>query len=110
MPQAREPAPKSIADLACGNGIWIVEESRSERYAYGSTFAGFDVSPTRFPAATPSNLSFETLDMYGPIPQKLHNAFDVVHIRLVSGAIRDADPTPVLENVLQMLKPGGMLQ
>jgi hypothetical protein len=58
----------------------------------------------------PANISFHALDVYAPIPDSLQNVFDVVHVRLLIALIRNGDPRPVLMHLMQMLKPGGVLQ
>jgi hypothetical protein len=57
-----------------------------------------------------ANVSFHTLDVYAPIPGSRQNAFDVVHVRLLIGLVRNGDPRPVLMHLMQMPKPGGVLQ
>jgi SAM-dependent methyltransferase len=72
---------------------------------------GLDISTAQFPPAISlaPNITLETYDMFQAPPEKYDSYFDVIHIRLVVGAVR-ADPLPVIRNLLQMLKPGGTLQ
>lgn len=104
-----ESRPLAIADVACGNGIWIMEESLKHP---SSTFFGFDISDALFPTpdTVPRNVSFSILDAHGPIPKELCERFDVVHCRLLICAIQDGDVRPFLKTFLSLLRPGGYLQ
>ena len=101
----------AIADVACGNGIWLMDESQKHDTAV-TTFHGFDISDEQFPTQDtwPENIKFSILDALAPLPGSLHGQFDVVHCRLVTGAVSAGDPKPFLNTFLAMLKPGGYLQ
>ncbi|TVY54889.1 hypothetical protein LCER1_G004100 [Lachnellula cervina] len=84
-----------IADVATGNCIWVLDVARE--VSETALLDGFDIKP----------------------PKEFIEAFDVVHIRLITVAIKNNDPRPVLANlckllklieVLLYLKPGGYLQ
>jgi hypothetical protein len=49
----------AVADVACGNGLWLMQESQSPDYPPGTKFYGFDISDTQFPspATIPSNVT-----------------------------------------------------
>jgi len=99
-----------VADVACGNGIWMLDEMslHSER----TQFHGFDISAAQFPnrKTLPANAFFDVLDCYQSVPAKYRGKFDVVHCRLVTGAIRNGNISPFLNTFLELLKPGGVLQ
>ncbi|KPI45733.1 uncharacterized protein AB675_538 [Cyphellophora attinorum] len=100
----------SVAEIACGNGLWMVEESANHPRAH---FTGFDISDAFFPRQEnwPSNVQFEKLDAAAAaVPERLQGGFDVVHCRLMLGAIRDGNADPWIETFLALLKPGGYLQ
>ncbi len=90
--------------------IWLIEESHG--LPPGSKAIGFDISDSMAPSShtLPANVSLQFLDARADIPAEYLNAFDVVHIRLVVGAVYDNDPRPILRNMIRMLKSGGMLQ
>ena len=77
-----------------------------------TTFHGLDISDAQFPTQDtwPENIKFSILDALGPLPDALHGQFDVVHCRLVTGAVSAGNPKPFLNTFLAMLKPGGYLQ
>lgn len=66
---------------------------------------GFDVSFDQcpHPAWLPKNTSLRYLDLYQPLPEDLHEVYDIVHLRLFLVVIRDDDPVPVLSNLIKML-------
>lgn len=66
---------------------------------------GFDISTAQFPQkeALPSNVMLEEFDIYASIPERLVGRFDVVHVQLLVAGVRDADPVPVLNQLLRML-------
>jgi len=62
------------------------------------------------PGCWPANVDLDTLDIFKPVPEALRGQYDVVHIRLLCLVIPNGDPTPVLDNILTLLKPGGYIQ
>lgn len=90
--------------------IWLIEESQD--LPTGSIAVGFDISKSMAPATQtlPRHVSLHTLDATADILPEWQNAFDVVHVRLLLGAVFNNDPRPILRNMISMLAPGGMLQ
>lgn len=107
--QAEKHEPQRIADLATGNGIWLIEEAALHP---SNLYYGFDINTAAFPPkeTLPANLTLQHLDATAPVPPEHIGVFDVVHIRLLVPAVRANDPRPILRNALAMLKPGGLLQ
>jgi hypothetical protein len=70
------------------------------------------VSGAQFPArqTLPNNLEFGLWDFHKPPLSELQGTFDYVHIRFVVGAICASDSVPVLDHLIQLLKPNGILQ
>ncbi|ETS73592.1 hypothetical protein PFICI_14538 [Pestalotiopsis fici W106-1] len=103
-----------VADLACGNGVWLTElHSHLERAGITAQLEGFDVNPVLFPNPTilPKSVSFKKLDILAsPLPEDLIGVFDIVHIRAFVSIIKNSEVGPVLSNALSLLKPGGFLQ
>ncbi|KAI0448304.1 hypothetical protein F5B21DRAFT_498020 [Xylaria acuta] len=106
--------PLKVADLACGNGIWLSElHSYLAKNHVSAQLDGFDINPTNFPhpAYLPATVSLKQLDILAkPLPAELVGIYDVVHIRAFVSVIPDADLTPVLSVASKLLKPGGYLQ
>ncbi|KAI1277113.1 S-adenosyl-L-methionine-dependent methyltransferase [Xylaria sp. FL0933] len=107
-------SPLRVADLACGNAIWLIDLSRElANRGISATLDGFDINDRVFPAPVflPESITLETLDVFAkPLPRELIGAYDVVHVRAAVSLILNADTEPLLSSVLAMLKPGGWLQ
>ncbi|CAG8107765.1 unnamed protein product [Penicillium nalgiovense] len=73
---------------------------------------GFDLSEEQFPHQDiwPVNITFNKLDAFGDVPDHLANKYDVVHLRLWSGIVRNNDPSRLIRHAAGLLKPGGYLQ
>ncbi|RAH66288.1 class I SAM-dependent methyltransferase [Aspergillus aculeatinus CBS 121060] len=109
--------PLKIADLACGNGVWLTElhtQLTQKNPDLSVQLDGFDINPVNFPAAAylPAGVSLQPLDILAqPLPAALRGAYDVVHIRAFASLIGpDSDLTPILTVASALLKPGGYLQ
>ncbi|RYC63732.1 hypothetical protein CHU98_g2472 [Xylaria longipes] len=106
--------PLKVADLACGNGIWLSElHSYLAKNNISAQLDGFDINPINFPhpAHLPATVSLNHLDILSrPLPAELLGIYDVVHIRAFVSVIPDADLTPVLSVASELLKPGGYVQ
>lgn len=99
-----------VADLACGNGAWLIEVS--ERLP-GAQLYGFDIQPAHFPsdAILPSNIKLAQQDvLQGVWSDDLTDSFDFVHIRAFSSLIKNNDLSIILGTIKKLLKPGGYLQ
>ncbi|RAL12650.1 class I SAM-dependent methyltransferase [Aspergillus homomorphus CBS 101889] len=111
---SQQEQPLKIADLACGNGVWLTElHSHLEKQNIAAQLDGFDINPINFPAAAylPASVTLQQLDILArPIPASIHGIYDVVHIRAFASVIPDSDLTPMLSVASALLKPGGYLQ
>ncbi|KAI9701313.1 MAG: hypothetical protein M1820_006535 [Bogoriella megaspora] len=98
-----------VLDIACGTGVWLVDLSRSLPHAQ---LDGFDISDAHFPtqAELPSNVHLQVQDALKPVPKELLGKYDIVHVGRISMFVRNENPTPIVQNFLAMLKPGGFLQ
>ncbi|THV46103.1 hypothetical protein BGAL_0416g00040 [Botrytis galanthina] len=99
-----------IADVATGNGIWLLDVAREVPPA--ARLDGFDISLDQCPPSPwlPANTNLHTWDVYKEPPKQFQETFDIVHVRLITVAIKNNDPRPVLANLRKLLKPGGFLQ
>lgn len=98
-----------IADIACGNGAWMLDLAR--RYP-NAVLEGFDITSAHFPneGFLPENIKFHVWDAFADVPESFVGAFDVVHLRALFSLIKDNNVAPVLMNAKKMLKPGGYIQ
>lgn len=106
--------PRKIADVACGNGIWALDQAATDLSGFDQLeFTGFDISDAQYPHPDtwPKNVNFELWDVKTPPPQRFRQYFDVVHVRLISCAVsKEEEIAIIFQNLQQLLKPGGYLQ
>ncbi|KAK6345616.1 hypothetical protein TWF718_007526 [Orbilia javanica] len=99
----------AIADVATGTGIWLTQ--LSELLPSTATLDGFDITDRLFPdpSTLRQNVSFSLLNVLEPIPEILHEKYDVVHIRGLCLVLKTGEWDGVVKNVAKMIKPGGYL-
>lgn len=100
-----------MADIGTGTASWLLDLARSCPASW--SLEGFDVTDRQYPipADLPSNVSLSLQDAFAPaLPERLHEAFDIVHIRAFAIVVKNGDPSMLVDNALRMLKPGGFLQ
>ncbi|MCJ1270762.1 hypothetical protein MMC22_010659 [Lobaria immixta] len=105
----RDEKDFKIADVGTGTGIWVIDVNRQLSTA---SIDGFDISADQFPPKEwlPSNVSLGTFDALLPIPDELIEKYDIIHVRIFVAVVKNEDPTPILKNLISMLKPGGYVQ
>lgn len=100
-----------VADLGCGNGIWLSDLDRElSKKGVSSKLDGYDVNEINFPAPAflPETVTLKKLDVFAkPLPEELIGAYDIVHVRALVSVISNSDLTPLLSTALALLKPGG---
>lgn len=113
-PSVKTANIRAIADVGTGTGIWLraTAQQLAESRPNGEPVecVGFDISPQQFPAQNPPNLEFVVHDIVNPFPQEYQEKFDLVHIRLLSYAIKAKDLESAVKNAVSIIRPGGFLQ
>ena len=84
------------------NRVWLLD--LSSKLDPSTEFHGFDsditqVSPKEW---LPENIKLQEWNVFGDVPADLVSKFDIVHVRLFAW-VTDADPKPVLRNLLKLL-------
>ncbi|KAI1435810.1 hypothetical protein GGR50DRAFT_702352 [Xylaria sp. CBS 124048] len=99
-----------IADIGTGNGIWL--NDFATKIHTPCELHGFDISFDQLGPKQwlPANIRMHILDVFEEPPVEFQAFFDIVHVRLISPAVRDNDPRPILAHMTKLLKPGGYIQ
>ncbi|KAF2829105.1 hypothetical protein CC86DRAFT_318142 [Ophiobolus disseminans] len=107
-------SPLRVADLGCGNGIWLTElSSELLRRGMPAQLDGYDINPVNFPHTVhlPPSVSLKKLDiLLEELPSDLLGTYDIVHVQGFTSLVVNSNVTPLLSVVLAFLKPGGFLQ
>ncbi|KAJ9322951.1 hypothetical protein DTO027B5_2993 [Paecilomyces variotii] len=105
----RLPPNPRIADVGTGTGIFL--HMLAPVYS-SATLDGYDLSPALFypPSSRPPNVNLSTLDARQPVPPALRGTYDLVHVRLIAAGLQPDEWSSVVQNLAQLLKPGGAMQ
>ena len=78
----------AVIDVVCGTGIWAIGVAISHPHA---PVDGIDICNAMFPFDDhqPPNLQLSCQDMKAPFPTDLLEKYDLVHVRLVVGAMQN---------------------
>jgi hypothetical protein len=83
--------------------IWLLDIAR--KLPSTAKLHGFDISLDQCPpdAWLPDNVELHTWNVFEEPPARFVGVFDVVHIRLITVAVQNNDPTPILANIHRLL-------
>ncbi|KAH6711725.1 hypothetical protein BKA61DRAFT_611486 [Leptodontidium sp. MPI-SDFR-AT-0119] len=104
-----------IADIATGTGVWLQDLSTILSKTPTSSnesrqYVGFDISRDFFPKGHTSDFSYVQHNVLRPFPDEHLGKYDFVHVRLLIAALKEDDIPIALENVVELLAPGGYIQ
>lgn len=98
----------AIAYVGTGTGVWLedVENDLSslEKAPREANYVGFDISAQQAPHERKPGFEFIVHGIAKSFPERFHERFDLVHVRLLSYAIRADDLRIVVENVVRILR------
>ncbi|CZT15948.1 related to methyltransferase [Ramularia collo-cygni] len=99
-----------VADIGTGTGIWLLD--MAHQLPASTQLDGIDISFGQFPPKEwlPKNVNLRLVDITTAVPEELTSKYDIIHIRHFICVVYSNDPTPLLLNLLRMLKPGGWIQ
>ena len=105
QPSIPQSGLRSIADVGTGTGIWL-REAAQELVTPNEQieFTGFDISAQQFPKDNILGVDFVVHNVVEPFPQQCHEKFDLVHVRLLSYALKEQDLEKAVENIIQILR------
>jgi hypothetical protein len=85
------------------SSIWLLDVARE--LSHPATLIGFGISLDQCPPSPwlPANTHLHTWDIFDEPPKEFQETFDIVHIRLITVAIKDNDSRPVLANLRKLL-------
>lgn len=96
---------RAIADVATGTGLWLREAAQELVTSREKiVFTGFDISAQQFPKNEIHGLDFVVHNVVEPFPSKYHEKFDLVHVRLLSYALKAQDLEISVKNIVQLLR------
>jgi SAM-dependent methyltransferase len=101
---------RNVADVGGGNGQWLLDLAENTPKHLKDDYVVFDISSAHFPHDSPDGVLFETHDVRQPFSSHFHRHFDVVHVRFLADHLRKDQLGTVLNNIIQIIKPGGYLQ
>ena len=113
-PNIPRQAIKNVADVGTGTGAWLFDVAN--QFATGSgeepdvNFVGFDITAKQFPSKEIPNIKFVVHGVFQPFPQECQGKFDLVNVRLLTYALTTDSIQTAVENVAQLLRPGGYVQ
>lgn len=109
-----------VADVGTGNGVWLNDLARtlagdnkdanyknnsaSQANSRAAQLVGFDVTSEKFAEQNETGVKMVVHDCTERFPQEWWGLFDVVHLRLLVYAIREADVKRVVWNVIELLR------
>jgi len=94
---------KSVLDLGCGSGSWIMEVARDFPHCQA---VAVDLVPMQS-IEMPQNCRSEVDDINLGL-QHFYGDFNVVHARLISSGIKDYPS--LIDHISQCLRPGGLME
>lgn len=103
------PPTARIADVGTGTAEFL---RRLAPAWPNAVLDGYDISATLFPPADdrPRDMHLQLMDARQPVPETLYGKYDLVHVRLLTAGLQASEWPTVVQNLTQLLKPGGALQ
>lgn len=107
----KTPAPRSVLDLGCGNGVWIMDCAKVWPDAH---FVGLDLVPLQpnLSVVDPklaNRIEWVTANFLQRLPFP-DSHFDYVHIRRIARGVPEDKWPDLLEEVSRVLEPNGAIE
>ncbi|ODQ50198.1 hypothetical protein SAICODRAFT_10248 [Saitoella complicata NRRL Y-17804] len=100
----------SILDVGTGTGIWL--EELAKEVSADTQLDGIDPSSKQFPKHTAPNIHLSEAPALPTkeLPAFLRKQYEIVHLRLLTCGLTEQDYPGVLDNIFDILTPGGWMQ
>jgi 2-polyprenyl-3-methyl-5-hydroxy-6-metoxy-1,4-benzoquinol methylase len=98
----RSKSDLKVADVACGNGVWLFELRAPET----AQLDGYDLSPNCFGSKEwlPKNVSLVGgFDALQPLKEELRGQYDIVHVRAFASIIKNNNIAPFIQTLTGLL-------
>lgn len=101
------PTPPKILEIATGTAVWLSEIAKT--LSPDAELVGLDFDTSKFPSQSSlaPNIALRQANMYEPFASDLLGRFDVVHVRLITFAMKEGYGIDLAKNLMTLLKPGG---
>ncbi|KAL8900038.1 MAG: hypothetical protein Q9207_005886 [Kuettlingeria erythrocarpa] len=109
-------AMSAIADLGCGTGAWLEDVANTYFAGEGTTkggpaaLVGFDINPLAFSQDLAPGVQLLEHDCTKAFDIEYIGKFDLVNIRGLAFALPGTSFPRLVENAVQLLRPGGYMQ
>lgn len=83
--------------------IWLLDLARNS--SKDTKCDGFDISLDQCPPPSwlPANVNTHQWDIFDDPSPEFINAFDVVHVRLITFVVKHSNPAPIVKNLCKLL-------
>ncbi|KAL4968124.1 class I SAM-dependent methyltransferase [Aspergillus stella-maris] len=110
----------NVVDVGTGTGIWLdalaahldppaasKSDQRIQRH-----YDGLDMTAAHFPSPRvhPDNFAYDVWNILHPVPEDRKGKYDLVHVRLLAAAFARGQVATAVDNLVQLLRPGGWIQ
>ncbi|KAI1422002.1 S-adenosyl-L-methionine-dependent methyltransferase [Xylaria sp. FL1777] len=100
-----------ILDSGTGDGYWLLDLITRHSALKNAILMGTDIQDAKFPKdSSTSSISFHVQSITKAWPTEWKRSFDFVHQRLVLGACGSFPFDEAVDNLAELVKPGGWIQ